>query len=75
MTYLRTRLQKLEAHATSQCQLPTGFLRLTQNGDLTPDQEQQIAEAEAAGKFVILRVIVRPGDPSSKLHAAPRFLT
>jgi hypothetical protein len=75
MTYLRTRLQKLEAHATSQLRLPTGFLRLTQNGDLTPGQEQQIAEAEAAGKFVILRVIVRPGDLPSKLHAAPGFLT
>jgi hypothetical protein len=59
-------LQKLEAIAAPPAF--TGFLRIVQDEDLTPEQGQQIAEAQAAGKLVIIREIVSPDDPASKLH-------
>lgn len=56
MSQLRSRVQKLEASVTPP--LPAGFLRIIQHGDLTPDQEAEMACAKAAGKFVIIRKIV-----------------
>lgn len=58
MTQLRQRVQRLEATATPTQH--TGCVRIIQNGELTPDQERQIAEAEAQGKMVIVRQIVCP---------------
>ena len=59
MSLLRTRLQRLEEHAAPAPH--TGAIRIIQNGELTPEQKRQIADAKAQGKMVILRVFVQPG--------------
>jgi predicted DNA binding protein len=56
MTNLKSRLEKLEHKSAPG--VPTSFIRVIQDGDLTPEQEREIAQAEAEGKGVLLRVIV-----------------
>lgn len=56
MGNLKTRLEKLEVKNCTG--MPTSFIRIIQHGDLTPEQEQEITQAKAEGKGIILRVIV-----------------
>lgn len=58
MTNLKRRLDTLETK--SGAGLHTGGIRIIKDGELTQDQERQVAEAEAAGKLVIIREIVSP---------------
>jgi hypothetical protein len=56
MSYLRGRLQKLESKVAPAPH--TGFVRIIKDGELTADQQAEIAAAEAAGKLIIIRDII-----------------
>lgn len=55
---LKARLTQLEAKASPYCSGPA--VRIIQNGELTPEQMQIIAESRQGGRLVIIRQIVQP---------------
>lgn len=58
MTYLRGRLEKLEAKQSPM--ICKSAVRIIQRGELTDEQVQLLANADALGQLVIVRQIISP---------------
>ncbi len=56
---LKARLAQLEGRAAPLCALPA--IRIVQDGELTAEQRQILADAEVTGRLVVVRQIVSPG--------------